>query len=150
MRRPWLICHTNQVRIRVALADMRAVRFERFGDYSELKLVTLRRPEPSPGELLVKVTVAAVNPIDSTIRAGRFSGAKAPPMIPGQEACGVIVAGTDGGLMAGTRVLVRGGYGIVRDGTWQEFVTARSDQVTAAPDVLDDPAVAASGSGYLA
>jgi NADPH:quinone reductase len=128
---------------------MRAIRFERFGDYAELKLVTLARPEPSSGELLIRVTVAAVNPIDSTIRSGRFAGAKAPPLVPGQEACGVVISGVDG-VPENARVLVRGGFGVARDGTWAEYVTARPDQVLLAPRNLDDASVAAAGSGYLA
>lgn len=128
---------------------MRAIRLDRFGDYAELKLVTVGRPEPSTGELLIRVTVAAVNPIDSTIRSGRFAGAKEPPLVPGQEACGVVVSGADG-VAKGARVLVRGGFGTVRDGTWAEYVTARPDQVLLAPAKLDDASVAAAGSGYLA
>ena len=90
---------------------MRAVLFDRYGDYSELRLVTRDRPLPSAGELLVHVTVAAVNPIDSTIRLGRFPAAKPPPLVLGQEACGVVVGGADSVLTEGTRVLVRGGFG---------------------------------------
>jgi NADPH:quinone reductase-like Zn-dependent oxidoreductase len=129
---------------------MRAVRFDRHGDYGELKLVTLERPEPSPGELLIRIVVAAVNPVDSTVRAGRFNGAKPPPMIPGQEAAGVVAGGGTRDCPDGTRVLIRGGFGTVRDGTWAELVVARPEQVLLAPEGLDDAAVAASGSGFLA
>ncbi len=128
---------------------MRAVRFDRFGDYAELKLVSLPRPEPGPGELLVRVLVAAVNPIDSTVRSGRFPGAKSPPLVPGQEACGVVVSGAPS-LPKGTRVLVRGGLGTVRDGTWAEFVTVRAEHALRAPQGLDDASVGAAGSGFLA
>jgi NADPH:quinone reductase len=129
---------------------MRAVLFDRYGDYSELKLVTRDRPLPSAGEVLVRVTVAAVNPIDSTIRLGRFPAAKPPPLVLGQEACGVVVGGADSRLPEGTRVLVRDGFGTMRDGTWQEFVAARPEQLFTVSDRLDDAEVAASGSGYLA
>lgn len=129
---------------------MRAVLFDRHGDYSELKLVTRDRPLPSAGELLVRVTVAAVNPVDSTIRLGRFPAAKPPPLVLGQEACGVVVGGADSLLPEETRVLVRGGFGTVRDGTWQEFVAAPPEQLFTVSDRLDDAGVAASGSGYLA
>jgi NADPH2:quinone reductase len=107
-------------------------------------------PLPADDELLIQVRVAAVNPIDSTIRLGRFAGAKQPPLVPGQEASGVVAANATKEFPVGARVLVRGGYGIARDGTWQEFVTARPDQVLRAPRGLDDATVAATGSGYLA
>ncbi len=128
---------------------MRAIRFDEFGDYSVLRVVEVPVPRPGPGELLVKVAVAPVNPIDSTIRSGRFPAAKPPPTIPGQEACGRVAAGSAPGLGAGDRVLVRGGYGSVRDGTWAEYVTATAAQALPASDGLSDEAVAASGSGYL-
>ncbi len=126
------------------------MRFDRFGDYSELKAVMLPDPEASADELLVRIMVAAVNPIDSTVRLGRFGGAKPPPLVQGTEACGVIVDSAVAEFPSGMRVLVRGGFGIVRDGTWQELVTARPDQVLSAPDGLDDTGVAASGSGFMA
>jgi NADPH:quinone reductase len=129
---------------------MRAVRLDRYGDYSELKLVTVPTPGPTDDELLIQVRVAAVNPIDSTIRLGLFSGAKQAPLVPGQEASGVVIANATNDYPVGTRVLVRGGYGIVRDGTWQEFVTALPNQILRAPRGLDDATVAATGSGYLA
>ena len=34
---------------------MRAVRFDKYGDYDELKLVDVPQPEPGPEEVLVKV-----------------------------------------------------------------------------------------------
>ena len=129
---------------------MRAVRLDRYGDYSELKSVMVPTPQPADDELLIRVRVAAVNPIDSTIRLGRFSGAKQPPLVPGQEASGVVTANATPDFPLGTRVLVRGGYGIARDGTWQEFVTAGPNQILRAPRGLDDAALAATGSGYLA
>jgi len=41
---------------------MRALRFERFGDPSVLRLAEVSRPVPAAGEALVEVRAAAINP----------------------------------------------------------------------------------------
>ena len=47
-------------------------------------------PEPGPGEVLVEVNAAAVNPIDVASAAGLLG---APPMIPGVDFAGILVSG---------------------------------------------------------
>jgi NADPH:quinone reductase-like Zn-dependent oxidoreductase len=49
---------------------MRAVRFDQYGDIDVLKVVEVERPEPGPGELLVRVKAAAINPGEAIIRKG--------------------------------------------------------------------------------
>lgn len=98
---------------------MRTVRFDEYGDYDVLKVVEV--PEPGPGELLVQMRAAAVNPFDDSIRRGRIAEVK-PPATPGNEGMGVVVAGD--GLPIGTRVMLVGPFGFGRPGTWQEYITA--------------------------
>jgi len=42
------------------MTDMRAVGFTEFGDPSVLGIVTVPRPSPGPGQVLVKVAAATV------------------------------------------------------------------------------------------
>jgi NADPH:quinone reductase-like Zn-dependent oxidoreductase len=49
---------------------MRAVRFDRYGDIDLLKVVEVERPKPGPGELLVRVKAAGINPGEAAIRKG--------------------------------------------------------------------------------
>ena len=49
---------------------MRAVGFTEFGDPSVLRIVTVPKPSPGPGQVLVKVAAATVNPTDLGFRAG--------------------------------------------------------------------------------
>jgi NADPH:quinone reductase len=69
---------------------MHAIQIQKTGGPEVLELVTLERPEPKPGEVLVKIEASGVNFIDTYLREGRYP---APlPFIPGQEAAGVVAA----------------------------------------------------------
>jgi NADPH:quinone reductase and related Zn-dependent oxidoreductases len=127
---------------------MRAVRFDEFGDYDVLKLVDVPEPVPGEGEVLVKMSAAAVNPFDNTVRQGWV--AQVPPgLIQGNEGSGVVVAGSES-LPTGTRVMLMGAYGFARSGTWQEFVTAGPADATKVPDNLSDVEAAAVPVAYIA
>ncbi len=49
---------------------MRAVRFDSYGDVDVLNVVELPDPDPGPGELLVRVKAAGINPGEAKIRQG--------------------------------------------------------------------------------
>jgi NADPH:quinone reductase-like Zn-dependent oxidoreductase len=49
---------------------MRAVRFDRYGDLDVLEVVEVEVPKPGPGELLVRVKAAGINPGEAAIRKG--------------------------------------------------------------------------------
>src|ERR1700732_5340002 len=51
--------------------SMRAVVMQRTGDPDVLRLEEVPKPEPSDGQVLVRVRAAAVNPIDWKYRRGR-------------------------------------------------------------------------------
>jgi NADPH:quinone reductase-like Zn-dependent oxidoreductase len=48
----------------------KAVRFDQYGDIDVLKVVEVPRPEPGPGQVLVQVNAAAINPGEAKIREG--------------------------------------------------------------------------------
>ena len=48
----------------------RAVRFDRYGDVDVLNVVDVERPVPGPGEVLVRVKAAGINPGEASIRNG--------------------------------------------------------------------------------
>jgi NADPH:quinone reductase-like Zn-dependent oxidoreductase len=52
------------------MPEMRAVGFTEFGDPSVLGIVTVPRPAPGPGQVLVKVAAATVNPTGLGFRQG--------------------------------------------------------------------------------
>jgi NADPH:quinone reductase-like Zn-dependent oxidoreductase len=47
-----------------------AVRFDEYGDTEVLKVVDVPRPVPGPGQVLVKVVAAGINPGEAFIRKG--------------------------------------------------------------------------------
>ena len=123
---------------------MRAIRVDHFGAPDVLKLVETQAPRAAPGEVLVRVTAAGVNPVDWAVRSGsagdRFGS---PPYIPGWDICGVIEAagpGT-GSFGPGDRV-----YGMPRfpamASAYAEQVTAPAAHLAAAPARIGDTAAA--------
>jgi NADPH:quinone reductase-like Zn-dependent oxidoreductase len=128
---------------------MRAVRFDEYGDYDVLKVVDIPQPEPAPGDVLVKLAAAAVNPFDNTCRRG-WVAQVLPGMVQGNEGAGVVVGDGSESLPAGSRVMVVGTYGFARPGTWQEYVTAGPTEAVVVPDNLSDVEAAAVPVAYLA
>ncbi|QNN22812.1 zinc-binding dehydrogenase [Planctomycetales bacterium ZRK34] len=69
---------------------MRAMTITEFGSPEVLKIQDMPKPTPGPGQLLVEVHAAALNPVDTKIRKG-LHGPKTFPLIPGYDVSGVIV-----------------------------------------------------------
>jgi NADPH2:quinone reductase len=124
-------------------------------------LAEMPDPERGPGDALVRITAACLNPVEVHINSGRFfDGPPRLPYVPGVEATGVVEEGE--ALAPGTRVrveFVHPGYG--RDGAIAEYAVApetpddadRRSQamVFPLPDGVDDVAGAALGtSAYTA
>jgi len=75
---------------------MKAIAVREFGGADRLEVADLPRPEPGPGEVLVKVAHAGVNFIDIYMRSGVYKRSdtyQTPlPMVLGMEGAGTIVA----------------------------------------------------------
>jgi NADPH:quinone reductase-like Zn-dependent oxidoreductase len=74
---------------------MRAVVVDRFGGSEFVRVRDVPAPVPGAGEVLMKVSAAAVNPVDLVTRAGLLHAAGlhgGPPLRLGWDAAGVIVA----------------------------------------------------------
>jgi NADPH:quinone reductase-like Zn-dependent oxidoreductase len=130
-------------------ATMRAVRFDEYGGYDVLRVVDVPTPEPGEGEVLIKMSAAAVNPFDNTCRVG-WVPAVQPGMVQGNEGSGVVVSEGIEALPPGTRVMMVGTYGYARAGTWQEYVTANATEAIPVPDNLTDVEAAAVPVAYVA
>jgi NADPH:quinone reductase-like Zn-dependent oxidoreductase len=73
---------------------MKAVAIERFGGPEVMQLVTLPDPVAGPGEVLIRVAYAGVNPVDWKIREGHLKQ-RMPhqfPLVLGWDVAGQIVA----------------------------------------------------------
>lgn len=119
---------------------MRALRFHQHGPPAEvLHLDEVPTPEPSPGEVRVRLTHRAVNPADLSLVRGTYGRSRELPAVGGNEGVGVIDALGDGadGLAVGQRVVKLG-----EAPTWQEAVVLPAEDVLPVPDDLPDKAAA--------
>lgn len=71
---------------------MKAIRLHRTGGPDVLQLDDIARPEPGPGEVLVKAHSIGVGVADQLVRNGRYPWMPALPTIPGIEMSGWIEA----------------------------------------------------------
>jgi NADPH2:quinone reductase len=124
---------------------MKALRFEKYGPPSVLSLEELRVPDFKPGEALVELHAAAVNPSDVKGVAGAFKASL--PRVPGRDYAGVVVAG-DG--WKGKEVWGSGaGLGVTRDGTHAEYLVVKLDSLSEKPAQLSMAEASAVGIPYL-
>jgi NADPH:quinone reductase len=106
---------------------MRAARVHAWGESPVID--HMPRPVPRAGESLVKVEAAAVAHLDLTVAGGEFGIKPDLPYIGGVEGSGIVVESRE--VEPGTRVVLRGGgLGLVRSGTWAEYVTVKSKALT--------------------
>jgi len=71
---------------------VRAVVVERFGGPDVLELKEIERPEPGPGELLVRVVCAGTNPVDAKLRQFGGGARVSAPVVLGYDVSGVVEA----------------------------------------------------------
>ena len=88
---------------------MKAVRFDEYGDIDVLKVVDVPTPVPGPGQVLVEVKAAGINPGEGEIHSGlRHSRWRAAfPSGQGSDLAGVVAATGSGvtGFATGNEVI---------------------------------------------
>ncbi|QMU72046.1 NADP-dependent oxidoreductase [Streptacidiphilus sp. P02-A3a] len=110
-----------------------AVRYDRFGELDVLRVVEVPRPVPGPGQVLVEVRAAGINPGESSIRRGQLHQ-RWPSTFPsgqGSDLAGVVVElGPEvSGFAVGDEVL-----GFTHDRASQaDLVLARADRIVPKP-----------------
>ena len=100
---------------------MLAVTIKDFGSLPRVDQVPV--PAVGPGQVLIRVTAAPINPSDVAFMKGGYGNPKAFPLIPGFEGSGTVVAAGPGlysRFLSGKRVAcaTNAAYG----GTWAEYV----------------------------
>ncbi len=117
---------------------MKAVFVEQTGGVENLKYADLPKPEPGPGQALVKIAAAGVNFIDVYFRMGLYPAT--PPVVLGSEGAGTVEAvGPDvTALRPGDRVA----YAMAR-GSYAEYALVPAWQLVKIPASLDFQTAAA-------
>jgi NADPH:quinone reductase-like Zn-dependent oxidoreductase len=93
-----------------------------------LHLRSLPVPTPGPGEVLVRMAAAPINPSDLSVLRGSYGSERTLPAVPGNEGSGTVVAAGPGGLgraLLGRRVACAP---TGSDGAWAEYMVTRASR----------------------
>ncbi|MEU0534260.1 NADP-dependent oxidoreductase [Amycolatopsis tolypomycina] len=112
----------------------RAIRFDEYGDVEVLRVEDVPRPVPGPGQVLVEVRAAGINPGEASIRKGLLHS-RFPATFPsgqGSDFAGVVASLGEGvsDVAVGDEVL---GFVDTRS-SHAEFVVAEAANLTPRPD----------------
>jgi NADPH:quinone reductase-like Zn-dependent oxidoreductase len=117
---------------------MKAVRIHEYGALSVLRYEEAPLPAVGPGEVLVRVQAAAVNPADWQIRYGYFRAVmpRALPCILGWDLAGTVAAVGPGVTRWRSGEAVFAMADMTRDGAYAEFIAVRAEHLAARPATL--------------
>lgn len=118
---------------------MKAYTLTRYGGPDAAELREIARPEPGPGEVLIRVHAAGLNPVDFKIREGALKAIRRYPLpvTMGNELAGVVEGLGAGvtGFAPGDRVFAR--VPTDRMGAFAEYATLPQAVLARVPDDLD-------------
>lgn len=129
---------------------MKAIRAHAFGGPEVLQLDDVDDPTPGPGDVVIDVKAAGVNPADTYMRGGAYAIVPDLPYTPGGDAAGVISAVGDGvtNYKVGDRVFAGVAMGFSMQGCYAEKVLRKANDVLALPDSVGFTQGAALGVPY--
>lgn len=116
---------------------MKAICIEQFGGRDVLQIKDVPRPLPEPGEVVVAVQAAGVNPVDWKIRAGLLQG-RLPhqfPIVPGWDVAGIIAEVGSGvsDWQVGDEVYAYARKPVIQHGTYAEYVAIEISHIARKP-----------------
>lgn len=121
---------------------MKAVLVRQWGSSDAAVIEEIERPQPKPGEILVRIKATSINPVDWKIREGYMQDYVALPVMLGSDVAGDIEALGEGveGWEVGTPI-----YGLkgLRGGAYAEYTTIQPHEIAKMPSSLSYEAAAA-------
>ncbi len=129
---------------------MKAIRAHTFGGPEVLQLDDVDDPQPGPGEVLVDVRAAGVNPADTYMRSGTYAIKPDLPYIPGGDAAGTVAAvgSAVDGCAPGDRVFVGTALSLKLTDCYAAKVVRPAAEVMALPDNVSFAQATAFGVSY--
>ena len=102
------------------------------GEVLEMEIRSLISQAPDPGEVLVRILAAPINPADLNIIEGTYGVKPALPATPGIEGCGVVEISSSSDFEAGDHVVF-----LRRSSTWASHATVPGDTLYKLPPSID-------------
>jgi NADPH:quinone reductase len=114
--------------------SMKAIQVQKFGGPEVLEFREIPTPRPGPGQILVRVHAAGVNPYDTYMRNGTYAIKPPLPYIPGSDAAGTVEAVGDGvrKTKPGDRVYTAK----TLSGAYAEYALADESQIFPLPEKI--------------
>lgn len=117
---------------------MEAMVLNRFGGPEVLEIAQIERPSAGPGQVVVQVAYAGVNPADWKAREGwlQLYFQYVFPFVVGFDAAGLVAEVGEGvtGLAVGDRVVTASNQGKGERGSYAEYVLSDRERVVKLPD----------------
>lgn len=129
---------------------MRAIRVKEFGGPEVLEITEIDDPTPSPGEVVVDMRAAGVNPADTYMRDGVYAIKPDLPYTPGGDAGGVVSAIGEGvtNFEIGDRVIVGTALCFSLNDCYAEKIKRKATEILPLPDNVSFEQAAAFGVSY--
>ena len=112
---------------------MKAIRVHEFGPPEVMKFEDIPDPKPAPGQVVVRIHAAGVNPVETYIRSGIYPKPPTPdtPYTPGADGAGIVEEVGEGvtNVKVGDRVYIAGSV----TGTYAEKALCMEAQVHTLP-----------------
>jgi len=113
---------------------MKAIRVHKFGGPEVMQIEEVPTPKPAPGQILVKIHAAGVNPADTYARTGNYAILPQLPYTPGTDGAGVVESIAEGvsKVKPGDRVYLAKNL----TGSYAEYALALESQVYHLPEKI--------------
>lgn len=130
----------------------KAIVVSEFGDENVLKYQETELREPQAHEVRIRMYAVGVNPVETYIRSGQYSGLPDLPYTPGNDGAGVIDAISSDicDFKPGDRVFIAAALTQDNTGTYADYAVVDKSAIRLLPDFIDYNEGAGIGTPGLA
>jgi len=132
--------------VKKGIHAMRAVRVQEFGAPEGMGIEEVPEPKPGPGQVLIRVKAAGVNPVDTYIRTGNYPLRPELPYTPGFDGAGMVQEIGEG--VENFSLKERVWFSTQKMGAYADFALAGESEVRRLPEHLSFSEGACIGIPY--